>query len=135
MQEALKDEPDLKEQFTSLEGILEEWGLFSWVAHASSTRKESEKSYIHKSFLICEPGYEEKLIFSLFGGKEHELDLMKKVPSNAAFAISGTFDIAALVGSTDRLVERYPDVFKDYKTQMDGARQMSSMMQIELDQF
>ena len=135
MKEAFKDDDETRKHFEDVEIFLEEWGLLSWVAHASSTRKESEHSYVHKSFLLCEPGYEDKLIFSLLGGKEHELDLMKKVPKNAAFAISGTFDFAALVGSTDDLVERYPTVFKDYKTQMDNARQMSQMMQIELDQF
>lgn len=135
MKEAFKDDDETRKQFEDVEIFLEEWGLFSWVAHASSTKKESDNSYVHKSFLLCEPNYEDKLIFSLLGGKEHDLDFMKKVPPNAAVAFSGTFDIAALVRSTDNLVERYPSIFSDYKTQMNNARQMSAMMQIELDQF
>ena len=96
-QKVMGSQPQVHAYLPIFEKVIQDSGLLSWKAGASSCKMEAEGVYLNKYFLICEPGYEEKLAFAFLGGKEHELTALDRLPSNTAFAVSGTLNVNVIM--------------------------------------
>ena len=118
-----------------IDQVMNDSGLLTWESSAFSSRQESASSFLTKSYVICEEGYSEKLLFSLLGGAEQDLSILNKMPANTAFAASGTLDTTKMIKYLDKLSTQYPEIMKEYSMKRSQAGMISGMMGVNIDEL
>ena len=126
-------EPNAQKYIELADQVMLDSGLMSWESSAFSSRPENDSQYITKSYVICQPDYTDKLLFSLLGGAEQELTIMDKMPADTALALSGTLDTSKLVKYLDKLAAQYPELMKDYSMGRSQAGMVGGMMGVDIE--
>jgi hypothetical protein len=135
IKQLLSNNQDVQQLLPVFEKAVEDSGLLSWQASASSTMEERGGVYMNKYYLLCDKGYEDKLMFSFLGGEEKELSVLGRLPKNTALALSGTANVSVIVKYFDEIAKKHPKKLKDIVTQKGQAEAMSEMMGIDFNRF
>ena len=135
LQSEIAKQPNADKYITIIDQVMNDSGLLTWESSSFSSRQESENSFISKSYVICKDGYEEKLLFSLFGGAEQDLTILNKMPAETAFAASGTLDTTKIIKYLDKLSSQYPELMKEYSMKRSQAGMISGMMGVNIDEL
>ena len=135
LQSEIAKEPNAEKYIALIDQVMNDSGLLTWESSAFSSRQESANSYLTKSYVICEEGYSEKLLFSLLGGAEQDLSILNKMPANTAFAASGTLDTTKMIKYLDKLSTQYPEIMKEYSMKRSQAGMISGMMGVNIDEL